>query len=456
MGTRTPEASAPHAPTSRRWLARLALVAASAVVVAVLAGGWGSLLLLGAAALGLALVLVGAWWFLSNLGPRRWLGVAAAVAGPLATVAFYVAQGKLLEVTLAVLLAITATTAARLATEESEPVPEGMPEAPATPPTRPFLVMNPRSGGGKVGRFGLDALATDLGAVVTVLDGPDHVDVAALAREAAAGGADLLGVAGGDGTQALVAGVAAEHGLPFLVISAGTRNHFALDLGLDRERPDTCLAALGDGVDLWVDLGRINGNTFVNNVSFGAYADIVQSPEYRDDKRGTTLQMLPDILAGHRGPRLDVRVDRETVVEAPQALLVSNNPYGLGDLAGLGRRARLDGGVLGVIAVTVGSAGAAAGLLSGRHSRGVISLVAHEVVVDADTAEIPVGVDGEAVVLPTPVHCVIAPRALLVRVPRIRPGVPTHRPPTDWRLVRQQALGLGRLASPGGQGRAAR
>jgi diacylglycerol kinase family enzyme len=456
MGTRAPEASVPHVPTSRRWLARLALVAASAVVVAVLVGGWGSLVLLGAAALGLALVLAGAWWFLSNLGPRRWLGAATAVVGPVATIAFYVAQGKLLEVALAVLLAVTATTAARLATEESEPMPEGMPETPATPPTRPFLVMNPRSGGGKVGRFGLDALATDLGATVRVLDGPEHVDVAELAQEAAAGGADLLGVAGGDGTQALVAGVAAQHGLPFLVISAGTRNHFALDLGLDRERPDTCLAALGDGVDLWVDLGRINGRTFVNNVSFGAYADIVQSPEYRDDKRGTTLQMLPDILAGHRGPRLDVRIDGETVVEAPQALLVSNNPYGLGDLAGLGRRARLDRGVLGVVAVTVGSAGAAAGLLSGRHSRGVTSLVAHEVVVDADTAEIPVGVDGEAVVLPTPVRCVIVPRALRVRVPRIRPGVPPHRPPTDWRLVRRQALDLGRLASPGGQGRAVR
>ena len=119
------------------------------------------------------------------------------------------------------------------------------------------------------------------------------VDVAALARKAVADGADLLGVAGGDGTQALVAGIAAEHDLPFLVISAGTRNHFALDLGLDREDPATCLDALTDGEELQVDLGVIADRTFVNNASFGAYAEVVRSPAYRDDKRGTTLQLLP-------------------------------------------------------------------------------------------------------------------------------------------------------------------
>ena len=89
--------------------------------------------------------------------------------------------------------------------------------------------MNPRSGG-KVTRFGLKDKAEALGAEVALLQGPGTVDVAALARKAVADGADLLGVVGGDGTQALVAGIAAEHGLPFLVISAGTRNHFALDL----------------------------------------------------------------------------------------------------------------------------------------------------------------------------------------------------------------------------------
>ena len=124
--------------------------------------------------------------------------------------------------------------------------------------------------------------------------------------------AALLGVAGGDGTQALVAGVAAEHDVPLLVISAGTRNHFAQDLGLDREDPARCLDALVDGVELHVDLGFIGERPFVNNASFGAYALVVQSPAYRDDKAGTILELLPELLIGHRGPRLVARAGKVT------------------------------------------------------------------------------------------------------------------------------------------------
>ena len=91
-----------------------------------------------------------------------------------------------------------------------------------------------------------------------------------------------------------------------------------------------------------MDLGIIAGRTFVNNASFGAYAEVVQSPAYRDDKRGTTLQLLPDPLKGHQGAHMTTQA-AGTTVEAPQALLVSNDPYGMGDVAGLGWRARLDG-----------------------------------------------------------------------------------------------------------------
>ena len=299
--------------------------------------------------------------------------------------------------------------------------------------------MNPRSGGGKVTRFGLKAKAEALGATVALLEGPGPVDVAALARRAVAEGADLLGVAGGDGTQALVAGVAAAHDLPLLVISAGTRNHFALDLGLDRQDPSRCLEALGDGVELRVDLGFIAGRPFVNNASFGAYAAVVQSPAYRDDKTRTTLDQLPGLLAGQHGPRLVATADQVTV-QGPQAVLVSNNPYGMGDIAGLGRRARLDRGTLGMFAVTVNSAAQAAGLLRGRNARGLTSLAAPQVVIDADTAQIPVGVDGEALQLDTPVRCVVQPAALRVRVPRHRPGVPDPKPIMDWNRLRQIAL----------------
>jgi diacylglycerol kinase family enzyme len=291
--------------------------------------------------------------------------------------------------------------------------------------------MNPRSGDGKVARFGLKEKAEALGAEVALLQGPGLVDVTALARQAVAKGADLLGVAGGDGTQALVAGIAAEHDLPFLVISAGTRNHFALDLGLDREDPATCLDALKDGVELRVDLGVIGDRTFVNNASFGAYAEVVQSPAYRDDKRGTTLQMLPDLLKGQNGARLAAHAGAATI-EQPQALLVSNNPYAANDVAGLGRRARLDTGTLGVLAIRVDSALQAVQLVRRGHDRGLTLLTADDVTVDAAVPEIPVGIDGETILMPTPVHCSVRPRVLRVLVPRDRPGIRAPRPALDW------------------------
>jgi diacylglycerol kinase family enzyme len=322
------------------------------------------------------------------------------VAVPLGLLALFVSYGLVLYVVLQFGLLALAVVAGRAALRR-EAIPERLREHPAPPPRRPFLIMNPRSGGGKVVRFGLKDRVEALGATVVVLEGPGPVDVAALARQAVADGADLLGVAGGDGTQALVAGIAAEHDVPLLVISAGTRNHFAQDLGLDREDPARCLDALVDGVELHVDLGFIGERPFVNNASFGAYAQVVQSPAYRDDKAGAILDLLPGLLVGHRGPRLVARAGKVTV-EGPQAVLVSNNVYGMGDLAGLGRRARLDRARLGLFAVTVDSVVQAVGLLAGTRFRGLIRQVGPEVVVDADAAQIPVGVDGEALMLDTP------------------------------------------------------
>jgi diacylglycerol kinase family enzyme len=425
---------------AQRWLARLALVAAAAAVLVppLVAGFRQSVALVLVGLAGLALTLAAVWWALTHKGVVRWLAAALAVAAPLTVLVLYI-RARLTWVVLLALGLLALAVAAGRAALRRDPTPEKMHEYDAPPPRRPYLIMNPRSGGGKVGRFDLKDKAEALGATVALLEGPGTVDVGELARQAVADGADLLGVAGGDGTQALVAGIAAEHNLPLLVISAGTRNHFALDLGLDREDPSRCLDALRDGVELKVDLGFIGDRPFVNNASFGAYAAIVQSPAYRDDKRRTTTEMLPDLLVGQRGPRLVARAENVTV-EGPQAVLVSNNQYGMGDIAGLGRRARLDRGTLGMFAVTVQSAAQVAGLLRGRSSRGLTSLTGREVVIDADAAQIPVGVDGEALLLDTPVRCVVQPATLRVRVPRDRPGVPDPTPIMDWNRLWRMAL----------------
>lgn len=289
------------------------------------------------------------------------------------------------------------------------------------PPRRPFLIMNPRSGGGKVARFGLVRKARAAGADVVLLEGSGTIDVAALAREAVAGGADLLGVAGGDGTQAMVAAIAADHGIPFLVLSAGTRNRFALDLGLDGDDPAAALAALTDGVEVRVDLGRIGERSFVNQASFGAYAALVTTAAYRDGRTAATLDLLPELLAGTGTAGLRVRAGT-AVVSAAEAVLVSNNPYPSGDIAGLGRRTRLNRGVLGLLAITVRGARDAVKLLRSRQSGLVTQLTATEAVIEADLPTIPVGIDGETVSMATPVRCAIRPGALRVRVPRHRPG----------------------------------
>jgi len=380
----------------------------------------------------------GVYVFLAHRGMLRWIAAVVVVLTPVAILVLFALHNLIWVAAVSIALIVLAAEAARRALTPAGPG-SGMPAREVPPPKRAFLIMNPRSGGGKVTKFGLKDKAEALGAQVALLEGPGIVDVAALARQAVADGADLLGVAGGDGTQALVAGIAAEHDLPFLVISAGTRNHFAMDLGLDRDNPAACLDALtGDGVEQRIDLGIIGDRTFVNNASFGAYAEIVESPAYRDDKTGTTLQMLPEILNGHRGAKLSATAGDVTIT-GPQALLVSNNPYEGGDIAGLSRRARLDAGKLGVVAVTVNSALQAATLLRGARGQGLTTLTAGQVVVNAEVPEIPVGIDGETVMMATPVRCTIRPRALRVRVPRDRPGVPSPKAALDWPKLRHLA-----------------
>ena len=433
--------SVPERPAPRqRWLARAAFAALAAALV-VLVGSEGAigLTLLGVGLLGAAAILAGGFWFIAKRDVRRWIGLAVVVIAVLLVVGtFFRANVLVVALVCLGLLAAGGMAAQQALRHTPEP---WMPVSATAPPRKPFIVMNPRSGGGKVVRFDLVAKARALGAEVAVLDGPGYVDVAAIVRDAVRGGADLLGVAGGDGTQALVACIAAEHDIPLLVISAGTRNHFALDLGLDRDDPSTCLQALTDGEEVRVDLGMIADRPFVNNASFGAYAEIVQSPEYRDNKNRTMLAMLPDLLSGPGGANLTVRTGGRILNEL-QAVLVSNNPYGSGRVRDMGRRARLDQGTLGILAGQLSSATQAVGLLRRREFRSITSTTgAGEVIVDADASTIPVGIDGEAVTVDTPVHCTIRPRALRVLLPKNRPGVPPPKPRIDWKRLWHIAFG---------------
>src|SRR5689334_5357328 len=217
-------------------------------------------------------------------------------------------------------------------------------------PRRPVLFVNPRSGDGKSARFGLVEQAAARGIEHVELHPGE--DLETLVHAAVAGGADGLAMAGGDGSQAVVAAIAAEHGLPYACIPAGTRNHFALDLGVDRDDVVGALEAFVDGGERVVDLAEVNGRVFVNNVSLGLYAESVQRGGYRDAKIRTILDTIPEVL-GPAGEPLDLEWTGPdgAAHNTAATLLVSNNRYRLGTLVGSGTRPRMDEHVLGVAAV---------------------------------------------------------------------------------------------------------
>ena len=219
---------------------------------------------------------------------------------------------------------------------------------PADPPRRPVLFINPRSGDGKAARAGLAERARDKG-IETVILAPGQ-DLAALAGEAAAAGADALGMAGGDGSLAVVAAVAAAHGIPFVCVPAGTRNHFALDVGVDRHDLAGALDAFTGGVERQIDTAEVNGRMFLNNVSLGIYGDAVRSPAYRDAKVRTLLETAAEVMGpGAEAPALDLTDDLGREHRHPAIVLVSNNPYALDRPLARGTRPALDSGQLGIV-----------------------------------------------------------------------------------------------------------
>ena len=275
-------------------------------------------------------------------------------------------------------------------------------------------------------------------------------DLLQLAEDAVDRGARVIGMAGGDGSQALVATVAARRDVPHVCIPAGTRNHFALDLGLDRDDVVGALDAYTDGRERRIDLARVNDRVFVNNASLGVYAKVVQSPAYRDAKLQTWAEMLPALL-GPEAPPIDLEFttpDGTSYADAP-LVLVSNNPYRLTSLAGAGTRGRLDEGVLGVFAARVLGPGDVSRLmaleLAGQASRfpGLLTWSATEFEVRS-RGPVEVGLDGEALVMEPPLRFVSMPGALRVRTPRSAGLSPGARAVT---LSRENLAALVRVAA---------
>jgi diacylglycerol kinase family enzyme len=376
----------------------------------------------------IAIAFAAGWYGLTRTGGARLLGSGIAILAVAVIVAVLIADGDHLAQALVIMVGLgLMLLATRLAFKIHVPL------HPAPDPRHPVLFYNPKSGGGKAEKFHLAEEARARG--IEPIELRLGIDLEQLVRRAVADGADALAMAGGDGSQAVVAMVAAERDLPYACIPAGTRNHFALDLGVDRDDVVGALDAFVGGRERRVDLAEVNGGVFVNNVSIGLYAEAVQREGYREAKLRTILDTLPEAL-GPEGKGLDLRW---TGPGGPQhssgaAILVSNNRYRLGRVVGSGTRPRIDDGLLGV---TVASPPVAGRRLLQRPWR-EWSTAAFEV--DAD-GPIAAGIDGEAVTLDAPLRFRILPAALQVRIAAAHPGASPSAamPEGAWETVRTLA-----------------
>ena len=273
----------------------------------------------------------------------------------------------------------------------------------------PVLIINPHSGSGKAAKIGLAASAEKLG-IETVLRKKGE-KLGKLAETAVDNGCDHLIIAGGDGSLARVAKVAIKRNVPFSCVPSGTRNHFAMDLGLDRSDPTRALATAFGGVEFRVDVGRIGKRLFLNNVSFGIYADAIAKTGYREHKAESMVEAATD-SAEHPNAHLSVRDAQDVLHDEIGVLLASNNPYqfiGPPDFAG---RARLDTGTLGVVLTDRTDPGNSA-----LTNRQVNQWNTEKLTVDSTKKKIPVGIDGSLHKMHAPVEVHIDHKALRVVLP---------------------------------------
>ncbi|HLM94838.1 MAG TPA: diacylglycerol kinase family protein [Acidimicrobiales bacterium] len=378
-------------------------------------------------AVGFALAVAGGWWAITKRAPRRGYGVIGMVVGAALLVTALLLAGNedwesFVRALISLALLAIAVLAARAAFATSLRTTAAGRVHRVRPPAHPVLLCNPWSGGGKVEKFGLVELASSLGVETVMLD--HGLDLAELARDALSRGADCLGMAGGDGSQALVASIAVEHDLPFVCVAAGTRNHFALDLGLDRRDPRQSVYAFRDAIERRVDYATVNDRFFVNNVSLGVYATVVQQEGYREAKVATTKQLLPELLGETQQPfDLQFVTPEGTEVDGSFLVMVSNNPYVLAASPSTSQRLRLDTGRLGVFAVTAATGAQAAEVVTlalagqGPRSGRAFEFNCETFEIRSRSGMAYAGVDGEALELETPMTFRAHPRGLRMLVP---------------------------------------
>ena len=313
------------------------------------------------------------------------------------------------------------------------------------------LILNPAAGSAATFLGSLTGAAREREIRVRVLEPGEDMRLAALA--AVEESAESLAVAGGDGSVAAVAEVAVERELPLVIVPTGTLNHFALDLGLDLTRPLRALDAFYAGHERRVDVGRINGHLFINNVSLGVYAEMLGDPGYRQDKLRVAQTKLQAAFSDPELRRaLRITPPEEAPLEGVVAVVVSNNPYEFSPISALGQRQRLDTGMLQVSVLDASALEELKRLLAGTLPSGAIEFrpalrhwTSERLEMGALGEKVRAGVDGELITFEAPLRFSLDPGALRVLVPE---GLPTDRQVPPLEAGRQAARTLRRWLWP--------
>jgi YegS/Rv2252/BmrU family lipid kinase len=245
------------------------------------------------------------------------------------------------------------------------------------------------------------------------------------ASRAGAAGFRTLIAAGGDGTVRAVSCVAAESDGTLGVLPAGTLNHFAGALGIpsDLEQAVDVIAA---GKTKQVDIADVNGQFFINNSSLGLYPAMVV--QRRTEEKHGLNRWMATIRAGFmtwlRLPTLDVRLtSREARIDRTTPLVfVGNNEYQM-DGVNAGSRSSLTDGILFVSIAHATSrfdvVRMALAALFGRlrDMDGFDMFSTTEAIVESRRGLVRVSLDGEVVLMRSPLHYRIHPARLRVLVP---------------------------------------
>lgn len=209
-------------------------------------------------------------------------------------------------------------------------------------------------------------------------------------------------MAGGDGSLGAVAQVAVERSRGFVCVPFGTRNHFARDVGLNRDDPLSALAGF-TGTERLVDVGFVGDRMFLNNVSLGLYAKLVERREHHR-RRGAMLARARALsLFLHESRLTELSVDGAAM--SIRVMLIANNAYDL-DVLSLGERTRLDAGTLHLYA--------AKGILPTNWETLSPRTAA---TIDSSSTVLEAAIDGEPVTLRPPFRMRVEPKALRVLLP---------------------------------------